>query len=47
MDALRLGGETTYLSDGEIALRADPDPESPGMRRLWEYLSRRAMGNEA
>lgn len=47
MDALRLGGETMYLSDGEIALRADPDPESPGMRRLWEYLSRRAMGNEA
>ena len=47
MDALRLGGETTYLSEGEIALRADPDPESPGMRRLWEYLSRRAMRNEA
>jgi ribulose-5-phosphate 4-epimerase/fuculose-1-phosphate aldolase len=47
MDALRLGGETTYLSDGEIALRADPDPESPGMRRLWEYLSSRAMGNQA
>jgi ribulose-5-phosphate 4-epimerase/fuculose-1-phosphate aldolase len=47
MDALRLGGETTYLSEREIALRADPDPESPGMQRLWEYLSRRAMGNEA
>jgi ribulose-5-phosphate 4-epimerase/fuculose-1-phosphate aldolase len=46
MDALRLGGETTYLSEGEIALRADPNPDSPGMRRLWEYLSRRAMGDE-
>jgi ribulose-5-phosphate 4-epimerase/fuculose-1-phosphate aldolase len=47
MEALRLGGETTYLSEGEIVLRADPNPESPGMQRLWEYLSRRAMRSPA
>jgi ribulose-5-phosphate 4-epimerase/fuculose-1-phosphate aldolase len=47
MDAMRLGGDTTYLSEGEIALRADPNPESPGMRRLWEYLAHRASRGQA
>ena len=42
LDAVKLGGEITYISPGEIALRQTPGIERAGLDRSWEYWSRRA-----
>ncbi len=41
LDAMRMG-EVKFLSDGEIAKRANWDPASPELRRAWEYWERRS-----
>ncbi len=41
-EALRLGGGIKPLSDGEVALNAALDPQSPAIQRAWEYWARRA-----
>ncbi|MGE0626905.1 MAG: class II aldolase/adducin family protein [Hyphomicrobiaceae bacterium] len=42
MAALRLGGGLKELHDGEIAARLALDPESPALRRGWEYWATEA-----
>lgn len=42
MAAMRLGGEVKALHAGEIAARLAIDPESPAMRRGWEYWATEA-----
>ena len=42
MAAMRLGGEIKALHAGEIAARLAIDPESPAMRRGWEYWATEA-----
>jgi HCOMODA/2-hydroxy-3-carboxy-muconic semialdehyde decarboxylase len=42
MDALRLGGEVQYLSQGEIDIRLALDAKSARFDRAWEYWSARA-----
>ncbi len=42
MDAIRLGGEVKYLSDGEIAIREGHGPGGADVARAWEYWARRA-----
>jgi ribulose-5-phosphate 4-epimerase/fuculose-1-phosphate aldolase len=41
MDALRLGGTITPLSDGECVLRDQTDQRSPSAQRQWEYWCRK------
>ncbi len=40
--AMAMGGELTFLSEGEIELRANVDPFSPQVQRAWEYWAQRA-----
>ena len=42
MDAIRLGGEVKYLTDGEVELRVSGRGTFAGTSRAWEYFSRRA-----
>jgi len=42
MDAMRLGGEITYLSPGEIEEQQKVIRSPLAMNRAWEYLVRRA-----
>jgi HCOMODA/2-hydroxy-3-carboxy-muconic semialdehyde decarboxylase len=42
MEALKLGGEVTYVSAGEIALRDAPGPGGAEIQRAWDYWARRA-----
>ena len=42
MDAMRLGGEITYLSPGEIEEQQKVIRSPLAMTRAWEYLVRRA-----
>ncbi len=42
MDALRLGGEVKYLSEGEIAVREKFGPGGADVARAIEYWARRA-----
>jgi HCOMODA/2-hydroxy-3-carboxy-muconic semialdehyde decarboxylase len=41
LDALRLG-EVTYLSPGELKAIRSIDPESPALKRAWEYWATEA-----
>lgn len=42
LNAMRISGEVRGLSDGEIAARMALDPDSPAMRRGWEFWAREA-----
>jgi len=42
LDALTIGGEVTYLSEGEIDGQIDPEVTTFVFPRIWEYFSRRA-----
>ena len=42
MDAIRLGGEITYLSDQEIEGQLAPEIHTLVIPRIWEYFCRRA-----
>jgi HCOMODA/2-hydroxy-3-carboxy-muconic semialdehyde decarboxylase len=41
LDGLRIG-DLKYLSEGEVAARASVDPNSPAMRRAWDYWAIKA-----
>jgi hypothetical protein len=41
MDALRMGGDVTGLSAGEVAIRDRTDMTTPAAQRQWEYWCRR------
>ena len=41
MDAIRLGGSVTSLSDGEVALRNLTDMSTPAAQRQWEFWCRK------
>ena len=42
LDAAHLGGDITYLSDGEIDAQLAPEILEVSATRIWEYLARRA-----
>lgn len=42
MDAIRIGGEITYLSKGEIDGQLSPEVIAVAFPRIWEYFCRRA-----
>lgn len=42
LDAIGLGGDVEYLSQGEIDARRGADKEQAGFSRAWEHFSRRA-----
>jgi HCOMODA/2-hydroxy-3-carboxy-muconic semialdehyde decarboxylase len=42
LDAVKLGGDITYVSPGEIEARRKPTIERSGLDRAWEYWKRRA-----
>ena len=42
LDAMRMGAEARFLSDGEIALTSAVQAASSGTDRLWEYLTIRS-----